>query len=459
MAFLKPDSTYQFTVAGKTYTVNKRIIPDSARRKVSNPIVGLLVKPGKKFDTGKPLGLTIHNTADINEATGTTDAEQYSRAMWPNCSLGTVCVHFFVWHDAIWQNLDLGERGWHAADGSSRRKGHRGTQIGGNLDTISIECISADAESEATTAALAAYLCDKFSLDPQLDIYTHNFWMGLPDSIKQGAAKNCPLYILPHWGTFLATVQAECDATTAKEEAAEPIDFLSAMVPLAQADAAEHNLLASLTLAQAILESANGTSELAVQANNLFGIKATKDWTGDTYDKKTKEWQDGEYFEIVATFRAYPTMAACVADRAAKITGMARYQNLVGVTDIKTACDLIEADGWATSPTYSDSLLGVVEAYNLTKYDVPQAAPAPSVEAVAPAGSVYAVQTGAFKVQANAAAYRLALAKKGVTSFVSKAGSYYKVQTGAFRYKANADAYAAKLAAKGVATVTVLKEV
>lgn len=135
MAFLKADSTYTFTQAGKAYTVNKRIIPDNARRKTAYSGVGFLVKPGAKFAAGKPLGVTVHNTADIDEQTGTNDAEQYSRAMWPNCALGTVCVHYFVWHSVIWQNLENTERGWHAADGSTRRAGHRGSQIGGNLDT------------------------------------------------------------------------------------------------------------------------------------------------------------------------------------------------------------------------------------------------------------------------------------------------------------------------------------
>ena len=48
---------------------------------------------------------------------------------------------------------------------------------------------------------------------------------------------------------------------------------------------------------------------------------------------------------------------------------MPRYSNLVGCTDINKACEYIRADGWATSPTYTSSLLAVVKQFNLTRYD------------------------------------------------------------------------------------------
>ena len=48
---------------------------------------------------------------------------------------------------------------------------------------------------------------------------------------------------------------------------------------------------------------------------------------------------------------------------------MSRYSNLVGCTDINKACEYIRTDGWATSPTYTTSLLAVVQKFNLTQYD------------------------------------------------------------------------------------------
>lgn len=116
-------------------------------------------------------------------------------------------MHYYVWHDEIWQLLSDNERGWHAADGSTRRKDHRGGQTGGNLDTIAIECIGKDAETEETAAKLTAHLCKTYGLDPAYDVYTHNFWMYGADTKFSGVRKNCPEYILPHWDEFLTAAE------------------------------------------------------------------------------------------------------------------------------------------------------------------------------------------------------------------------------------------------------------
>ena len=125
-----------------------------------------------------------------------------------------IAVHYWVWHSEIWQQLEDSERGWHAADGSSRRTDHRGNQTGGNLDTIAIEAIGSDAETEETLAALVAYLCKTHGLDPSYDVYTHNYWLYGTDSIVPGASKNCPIYILPHWDSFLGEVKSIFGSST-----------------------------------------------------------------------------------------------------------------------------------------------------------------------------------------------------------------------------------------------------
>ena len=144
--------------------------------------------------------------------------------------------------------------------------------------------------------------------------------------------------------------------------------FIDVMAEKCQSRCLNAHLLPSLCIAQACLESAYGTSELAVQANNLFGIKASN-WSGRVYNKATKEWDGSKYITITAGFRAYDTMAACVEDYIKKLTTMPRYSNLVGCTDINKACEYIRADGWATSPTYTASLLAVVKQFNLTRFD------------------------------------------------------------------------------------------
>lgn len=145
--------------------------------------------------------------------------------------------------------------------------------------------------------------------------------------------------------------------------------FIDIMVEKCRERCIAAGILPSLCIAQACVESAYGTSELAVNANNLFGIKAGNGWTGKTYTKQTQEWDGTQYITVGASFRAYDTMVACVEDYLTKLTTMDRYKNLVGCTDIREACRLIREDGWATSPTYTETLMARVDKHNLTQYD------------------------------------------------------------------------------------------
>ena len=82
--------------------------------------------------------------------------------------------------------------------------------------------------------------------------------------------------------------------------------FIERVGALAAADMKKSGVLASLTIAQAILESGWGKSGLTVKANALFGIKAGTSWKGRVYSTKTQECYDGVNFTTVtALFRAY----------------------------------------------------------------------------------------------------------------------------------------------------------
>jgi len=202
--FLKPDKIRRESINGVTLEIKEKLIPDSATapRSIADWCKkGQPMKPCRKLGalgTGKPLGVTVHNTDDIKAAAGTNAAEQYTRATWPNGNMSGVVVHFYVWHSEIWQNLRLDEQGWHAGDGKVQKKIARsGKTLGGNLDTISIECIGADSASEETTAKLAALLCKKYQLDPRTEVYQHRDFSG----------KYCPAYIIPHWARFIELVR------------------------------------------------------------------------------------------------------------------------------------------------------------------------------------------------------------------------------------------------------------
>jgi len=199
--FLTPD---RIITTENGIVIKQKIIPDTmlAHKDVASYVrKGQRMKPCAKLNngTGKPRGITVHNTADIKVSTGTNAAEQYTRATY-NGNMNGVVVHFYIWDNEVWQNLREDERGRHATDGSTRRSSQRrdGSTIGGNLDTIAIECIGDRVKSEDTTARLVAYLCKKYSLNPQTDVYTHKYFY---------SKKQCPQYILPHWSIFLSNVQ------------------------------------------------------------------------------------------------------------------------------------------------------------------------------------------------------------------------------------------------------------
>lgn len=244
--YLTPDKQIKVSMGGKTITISQKIIPDGARatKDVCSYVKkGDLVKPNAKVNngTGIPRGITVHNTSAINVSSATTMAEQYARATYPNLNMGGAIVSYYVsGYNAIWQMLNTEpgttERGWHASDGSTRRQAHSGAkyaEIGGNIDTISIECIGNSPEAEDATAILVAHLCKKHNLNPMIDVYTHNFFMGLPDKIVGGASKNCPIYLLPKWNEYLnkintyykGTISLNSNITTSPFKVGDVVEF------------------------------------------------------------------------------------------------------------------------------------------------------------------------------------------------------------------------------------------
>lgn len=133
-------------------------------------------------------------------------------------------------------------------------------------------------------------------------------------------------------------------------------------------------ILPSVTIAQAILESGWGKSELAKNAHNLFGIKTSKDWTGKTYTKKTKEQKPtGEIYEIVADFRAYDSYADSILDHDKFFVSTPwrekNYAAVLNAKEYKTQAKALQACGYATSLDYSKQLINLIERLNLQQYD------------------------------------------------------------------------------------------
>lgn len=205
MAILRPDTT---TTLNRV-KINEYLLTRHNPNRIAMPSVSM---------EGKIIGVTVHNTAWITTAAGTTPAEQYTRAT-VNGNMNDVRVHYYVDNTCAWQNLPHSLSGWHAADGSGN----------GNRRTIAIECImssaynATDKKSEDNCARLAAALLKKYNLSID-HLYTHTHWLNVRDG-KSGSVdylntarnfyKMCPLYILPHWSDFKKKVQGYMNAGSA----------------------------------------------------------------------------------------------------------------------------------------------------------------------------------------------------------------------------------------------------
>lgn len=125
-------------------------------------------------------------------------------------------------------------------------------------------------------------------------------------------------------------------------------------------------------IAQALLESASGTSELAVNAHNYFGLKyrAGRCKTSNGIYIKTGSEQnaDGSYVSSVMQWCKFPDMENGVIGYF-DFTNISAYANLKGVEDPETYLNNIKADGYATSLDYVKNLMNVIKNYNLKQYD------------------------------------------------------------------------------------------
>lgn len=137
----------------------------------------------------------------------------------------------------------------------------------------------------------------------------------------------------------------------------------------------KHNLIPSPTIAQAILESGWGDSQLAKEANAIFGIKAGAGWEGKKYLKQTSEYQNGQYVTVQSYFRAYDSWDESIVDHTNFLIGNKRYNNLVGVRDYAQYCQLLQSDGYATAPNYAETLIELIEKYNLVRFDAADSSP------------------------------------------------------------------------------------
>ena len=221
-------------------------------------------------------------------------------------------------------------------------------------------------------------------------------------------------------------------------------DAIKKVGSLFTADMKASGILASVSLAQFILESGYGKSELAQNANNLFGMKKSlsgNTWNGSVWDgksvytKKTQEQNpDGSYETIIADFRKYLCIEDSIADHSAYLLGAKngnklRYDGLKGCKDYKRAVQIIKDGGYATSLTYVKKLCSIIEKLNLTQYDAAEDSQIIRWYRVRKTWADFKTQKGAYKILDNAK--KCADANPGYSVFDSDGVKIYEPNSSA----------------------------
>lgn len=329
---------------------------------------------------------------------------------WNSASYNNACVHGFIDGNdgTVYQTLPWNHRGWHA--GGDANNTHIGVEMcepacikytGGASFTCS-DTVTARAVAKRTYDAaveLFAMLCKEYGLNPLTDIISHR------EGHAQGVASNHGdpehLWNGLKMGYTMDTFRQAVKAKMNEEPAPTPsvhetsgtqasafkniseADVIAKVGPIFTADQKKNGILASVSLAQFILESGYGKSELAQNANNCFGMKKSlsgNTWSGSSWDgksiytKKTQEEENGKMITITADFRKYGCVEDSITDHSAYLLGAKngsafRYNGLKGCTDYKKAVQIIKDGGYATSSTYVSNLCSIIERWNLTKYD------------------------------------------------------------------------------------------
>ena len=152
------------------------------------------------------------------------------------------------------------------------------------------------------------------------------------------------------------------------------LSYIQSYKDIAIREMVRMNIPASITLAQGILESNAGQSDLARMANNHFGIKCGNNWAGPTFQKKDDDYgPDG--ILTYSCFRAYDTAEASFQDHSSFLADPQkayRYGALFALdkTDYQGWAYGLKQAGYATSETYPNQLIGLIDRYNLHQYDL-----------------------------------------------------------------------------------------
>lgn len=174
-----------------------------------------------------------------------------------------------------------------------------------------------------------------------------------------------------------------------------------------------HNIPASITLAQGMLESGNGNSPLAKYANNHFGIKCHVGWNGPTFIQDDDAKNE--------CFRKYDSASQSYRDHSDFLKTRPRYESLftLNTTDYKGWAHGLKAAGYATNPKYPDLLIKLIEDNRLYEFDKMQKIPSEPEKPLAMVRSDKKVRTSTTHTTSSSA---ISVSKNNIKYTVAKAG-------------------------------------
>jgi len=275
---------------------------------------------------------------------------------------------------------------------------NRGVKAGSGLYVIR--------KTKAKSMLIEVCFCDN---QKDVDIYNAN---GGADAIARAIYKAVYDYVvLP-------------EETTTENHNMTREEFIEFVGEIARRDWLERKIMVpSVVVAQALKESAFGTSELAQRANALFGIKDNDEWNGPVYVKNAIEQNpDGTYrTEFDTLWRKYGSWEESIIDHNTYIATRKignqtepNWKKVIGEENYILVVQYLQGAqyAYATSKTYTESLINdYIEKYNLTRFDVFE-------DEVAPDGTLYVVQLGAYKNKSNALKFQRQLESMGVISLI-----------------------------------------
>lgn len=406
----------------------------------------------------KPAYVVIHETDNWSKG---ANARAHASAMKNGNLAGT--VHYYVDSQECYQTLEHQDGAWAVGDGH----GKYGIS---NLNSINIEiCVNPESNyylAVDRAAELAAMLLNQYGWDTShlkrhydasrkhcpRRILDEGLWDNFVKCTasymkKQGvvapaaaplyrvrktwtdsksqlgayavldnAKKNCPsgYSVYDEAGKAIYTNKSEpvrrngMQATELKGLNAK--ELITRIGPLFTADQKKSGVLASVSLAQFILESGWGKSGLTQKANNCFGMKKNlsgNTWPNSTWDGKSvismktgEETEDGKPYTITDEFRKYNCIEDSIADHSAYLTGAKdggelRYKGLKGCKKYKQAAQIIKDGGYATSTSYVKAICDIIKEYKLTDYEVKKAAKPATKPAESKPAATFKVQVTA----------------------------------------------------------------